>query len=57
MEDREGGIALVKSKRGEAGNAAYPKLGCSNGVVNEVHEVVVELWVWRSGWHCCDMHA
>jgi hypothetical protein len=43
-EDREGGGDLVNSEQGKIGNAAYPKLGCSNGVVNEVHEVVVELW-------------
>jgi hypothetical protein len=49
MEDHEGGGAPVKSEWGEAGNVAYPKLGCSNGVVDEVCEVVAELWVWCSG--------
>jgi hypothetical protein len=44
MEDREGGSAPVNSERGKIGNVAYPELGCSNGVVDEVHEVVVELW-------------
>jgi hypothetical protein len=43
-EDREGGSDPVNSERGKIGNAAYPKLGCSNGVVNEVREVVAELW-------------
>jgi hypothetical protein len=56
-EDREGGGALVKSEWGEAGNAVYPKLVCSNGVVNEVREVVAELCVWCSGLRCCDTRA
>jgi hypothetical protein len=43
MEDREGGDAPVNSGRGKISNAAYPELGCSNGVVDEVREVVVEL--------------
>jgi hypothetical protein len=42
---REGGSALVKSKRDKASNVAYPELGCSNGVVDEVRGVVAELWV------------
>jgi hypothetical protein len=57
MEDREGSGATVKSKRGKASNAAYPELGCSNRVVNEVREVVAELWVWCSGLRCCDTRA
>jgi hypothetical protein len=57
MEDREGGGAPVKSERGKVGNATYPELGCSNGVVDEVHEVVVELWAWWSGLRCCDVRA
>jgi hypothetical protein len=44
MEDREGGGDPVNSERGKISNAAYPKLGSSNGVVNEVLEVVAELW-------------
>jgi hypothetical protein len=43
--DRDGGGAPVKSEQGEVGNTAYPELGCSNGVVNEVHDVMAELWV------------
>jgi hypothetical protein len=43
-EDREGGGASVNSELGKIGNVAYPKLGCSNGVVDEVREVVAELW-------------
>jgi hypothetical protein len=39
-----GGSAPVNSEREKIGNAAYPKLGCSNGVVDEVREVVAELW-------------
>jgi hypothetical protein len=39
----------VKFERGEAGNVAYPELGCSNGVVDEVHGVLAELWVRCSG--------
>jgi hypothetical protein len=46
MEDREGSGAPVKSERGEVGNAAYPGLGCSNRVIDEVCEVVAELWAW-----------
>jgi hypothetical protein len=45
MKDREGGGAPVNSERGKASNAAYPELGCSNWVVDEVCEVVAELWV------------
>jgi hypothetical protein len=52
MEDREGGSAPVNSERGKVRNAAYPKLGCSNGVVDEVHGVVAELWAWCSGMRC-----
>jgi hypothetical protein len=44
MEDHEGGGAPVNSEQGKIGNAAYPELGCSDGVVNEVREVVAELW-------------
>jgi hypothetical protein len=54
-EDYEGGSAPVKSERGEVGNATYPELGCSNGVVDEVREVVVELWAWWSWLRCCDV--
>jgi hypothetical protein len=57
MEDHEGNGAPVKSERGEAGNAAYPELDCSNGLVNKVHEVVAELWVWCSRLRCCDARA
>jgi hypothetical protein len=48
------GDAPVKSERGEVGNAAYPELDCSNGMVDEAREVVAELWVWCSGLRCCD---
>jgi hypothetical protein len=34
----------MNSERGKIGNAAYPKRGCPNGVVDKVHEVVAELW-------------
>jgi hypothetical protein len=51
-EDSEGGGAPVNSERGKVGNAAYPDLDCSNGVVDEVREVVAELWVWCSGRRC-----
>jgi hypothetical protein len=44
IEDREGGGAPVNSEHGKIGNAAYPELGCSKGVVDEVCEVVAELW-------------
>jgi hypothetical protein len=40
--DRDGGGAPVKSERGEVSNAAYPKLCCSKGVVDEVCELVLE---------------
>jgi hypothetical protein len=30
------GGAAVKSERGGAGNAAYPELGCLNGVLDDV---------------------
>jgi hypothetical protein len=43
-EDREGGGASVNTERGNAGNATYPELGCSNVVVDEVCEVMAELW-------------
>jgi hypothetical protein len=43
-EDREGGGASVNSERGKISNATYPELSCSNGVVDEVHEVMAELW-------------
>jgi hypothetical protein len=56
-EDRESSGTPVKSERGEVGNVAYPELGCSNGVVDEVHEVVAELWAWWSGLRYCDAHA
>jgi hypothetical protein len=56
-EDREGSDALVKFEWGEATNATYPELDCSNGVVNEVREVVAELWVWHSARQCYDMRA
>jgi hypothetical protein len=42
-EDSEGGGAPVNSERGKVSNAAYPELGCSNGVADEVCEVVAEL--------------
>jgi hypothetical protein len=42
--DRDGGGAPVKSKPGEVSKAAYPELFFCNGVVNEVREVVAELW-------------
>jgi hypothetical protein len=45
MEDHEGVSAPVNSEQGKVGNAAYPELGCSNGVVDEVCEVVAELWM------------
>jgi hypothetical protein len=44
MENREGGGASVNSKRGRISNATYPELGGSDGEVDEVHEVVAELW-------------
>jgi hypothetical protein len=44
MVDRDGGGAPVKSEWGEVSNAAYPELGCSNVVVNEVCDVMAELW-------------
>jgi hypothetical protein len=44
MENCEGGGAPMNSERGKIGNAAYPELGGSGGVVNKVHEVVAELW-------------
>jgi hypothetical protein len=50
--DHEGSGALVKSERGEVSNAAYPELGCSNGVVDEVREVVAELSTQFGGWGC-----
>jgi hypothetical protein len=56
-EDRKGGGALVKSEQGEVGNAAYPELSCSSGVVDEVCEVVAELWAWWSRLRCCDARA
>jgi hypothetical protein len=56
-ENREGGGAPVTFERGEVGNAAYPELGCSNGVVDEVCEVVAELWAWWSRLRCCDGRA
>jgi hypothetical protein len=43
-EDHEGGGAPVNSEQGKASNAAYPELGYSNGVVDKVREVMVELW-------------
>jgi hypothetical protein len=43
-EDREGGDTQVTSEQGGVGNAAYPKLGCSNGVVDETCEVVDAIW-------------
>jgi hypothetical protein len=42
-EDHGGGGAPVNSERGKVSNAAYPELGCSNGVADEVCEVVAEL--------------
>jgi hypothetical protein len=57
MEDHEGGGALVKFEWGEVGNVAYTELGCSNGVVDEVRDVVAELWVRWSRLRCCDVHA
>jgi hypothetical protein len=42
----------VNSERGKVSNAAYPELDCFNGVVDEVHEVVAELWAWCSGLRC-----
>jgi hypothetical protein len=57
MEDSEGSGAPVKSKQGKADNATYPELVCSNRVVDKVREVVVELWVWRSGLRCCDVRV
>jgi hypothetical protein len=48
-EDREDGGAPVNSERGKAGNAPLPWLGCSKGGVDEVREVVAELWAWCSG--------
>jgi hypothetical protein len=43
-EDHGGGSASVNSEWGKIGNAAYPELGGSKGVVDEVREVVAELW-------------
>jgi hypothetical protein len=43
-EDRGGGDAPVNSERRKISNVAHPELGCSNGVVDEVCEVVAELW-------------
>jgi hypothetical protein len=43
-ENCEGGSALMNFERGKIGNATYPELGSSDGVVDEVHEVVAELW-------------
>jgi hypothetical protein len=57
MEDSEGSGAPMKSEQGKAGNATYPELVCSNGVVNKVREVVVELWVWCSGLRCYDVRV
>jgi hypothetical protein len=45
------GDALVKSKRGGAGNAAYPELGCFNGVVEKVDGELAELWTWWIGFY------
>jgi hypothetical protein len=44
VEDREGNGAPVSSERGEVGNAPLPWFGCSKGEVDEVREVVAELW-------------
>jgi hypothetical protein len=47
----------MKSERGGAGNAAYPELGCFNGVVDEVRCSVAELWTGYSGLRCCEARA
>jgi hypothetical protein len=44
MEDHEGGGTPVSSEQGKVGNAPLPWLSCSKGEVDEVREVVVELW-------------
>jgi hypothetical protein len=44
-EDREGSGAPVSSEQGEVGNAPLPWFGCSKGEVDEVREVVAELWI------------
>jgi hypothetical protein len=44
--DRGGGGAPVNSKRGKSANVAHPKLGCPKWVVDQVCEVVAELWAW-----------
>jgi hypothetical protein len=57
MENHEGGGASVNSKRGRIGNAAYPELGVFDGVVDEVREVVAELWALFGGLRCGDTHV
>jgi hypothetical protein len=48
-EDYEGDSALVKSEWDGVSNAAYPELGCSNRVVDEVDRELAELWMqWIS---------
>jgi hypothetical protein len=42
--DRDCSGAPVKSEWGEVGNVAYPEPGCPHRVVDEVREVVAELW-------------
>jgi hypothetical protein len=44
MEDHEGGGTPVSSEQGKVGNAPLPWLSCSKGEVDEVREVVAELW-------------
>jgi hypothetical protein len=51
-KDHEGSSASVSSEWGKASNAPLPWLGCSKGGVDEVREVVAELWAWCSGRWC-----
>jgi hypothetical protein len=42
---------------GDAFNVAHLGLDELDKVVDVVHEIVAELWVWCSGWWCGKAHA
>jgi hypothetical protein len=52
-------VAAPRTARNDGGavNVAHLGLDELNKVVDVVHEMVVELWVWCSGWWCSKAHA
>jgi hypothetical protein len=52
-------VAASRTARNDGGavNVAHLGLDELDKVVDVVHEMVAELWMWCSGWWCSKAHA